>query len=167
MSILPAELFGIRFIDHVLSTQLDMFVKHRCPRRQNMGKISESYILTPPPTPKGHVMSVNCEEPIDELTVQVWLLYHYPNFRYCTLFLSGRELPADRQTDRQTDEQTDGWTDDPITRCPQRTIQAEGIKNPVYSTKLHQYEHLLPADMLFLSQHTRQAMNLLSTWPNT
>ena len=95
-----------------------MFVKHGCPRRQqsqNMTKISKSYILTPP-NPKGHVMSVNCEEPIDELTVQVWLLYHHPNFKYCTLFVSGTELWTDRQTD------------DPITRCPRRTFQAEGIK---------------------------------------
>ena len=50
-----------------------VFVKHGCPRRQqsqNMAKISKSYILTPP-HPKGRVMSVKCEEPIDELTVQV------------------------------------------------------------------------------------------------
>ena len=39
------------------------------------GKISKSYILTPP-HPQGHGMSVKREEPIDELTVQVWLLYH-------------------------------------------------------------------------------------------
>ena len=38
---------------------------------QNMAKISKSYILTLP-HPQGHVMSVKCEEPIDELTVQVW-----------------------------------------------------------------------------------------------
>ena len=30
--------------------------------------------------------------------------------------------------DKQTDGQTDGQTDDQITRCPQRTFQAEGIK---------------------------------------
>ena len=50
-----------------------VFVKHGCPRRQqsrNMAKISKSYILTPP-HPQGHVKSVKCEEPIDELTVQV------------------------------------------------------------------------------------------------
>ena len=46
--------------------------------------ISKSYILTPP-DPQGHGMSVKCEEPIDELTVQVWLLYHYPDFKYITL----------------------------------------------------------------------------------
>ena len=35
--------------------ELDVFVKHGCPRRQksqNMAKISKSYILTPPP-PQG------------------------------------------------------------------------------------------------------------------
>ena len=45
---------------------------------------SLSYILTPT-HPQRHVMSVKCEEPIDELTVQVWLLYHHPNFKCHTL----------------------------------------------------------------------------------
>ena len=53
-------------------------------------------------------MSVKSEEPLDELTVQVWLLYLHPNFNYWTLFLSRTELRTDRQTDRRTDE--------PITR---------------------------------------------------
>ena len=43
-----------------------------------------------------------------------WLLYHYPNFKYCTLFECGTEL----RRDRQTDAQTGGQTDDPISRCP-------------------------------------------------
>ena len=105
-------------------------MKHGCPRRQqsrNMAKISKSYILTPP-HPQGYVMSVKCEEPIDELTVQVWLLYHHPNFKYCTLFVSGMELRTDRRTDRRTNGRTDVRTDDPITRCPRRTFQAGGIK---------------------------------------
>ena len=51
---------------------------------------------------QGRVMSVKCEEPINELTVQVWLLYHHPNFKYCTLFLSGTELRTDKRTDRRT-----------------------------------------------------------------
>ena len=103
-----------------------VFVKHGCPRRQqcqNMAKISNFYILTPP-NPQGHGMSVKCEEPIDELTVQVWSLYHHPNFKYCTLFVSGTELRTDRQTDRRMD--------DPITRCPRRTFQAGGIKSHIY-----------------------------------
>ena len=103
-----------------------MFVKHGCPRRQqsqNMAKTSKSYILTPP-HPNGLEMSVKCEKPLDELTVQVWLLYLHPNFNYWTLFVSGTEL----RTDKQTDKQTDGRTDDPITRCPRRTFQAGGIK---------------------------------------
>ena len=73
-----------------------------------------------PPHPHCHVMSVKCKEPIDELTVQVWLLYHHPNFRYCTLFVSGTEL--------RTDGQTDGQTDDPITRCP-ADLSGWGHKN--------------------------------------
>ena len=55
-----------------------------------------------------------------ELIVYVWLLYHHPNFKYCTLLISG----TDKRTDRWTDEQTD----DPNARCPRRTFQAGGIK---------------------------------------
>ena len=61
---------------------------------------SQSYILTQP-HPTGHVMSVTCVEPIGELAVQVWLLYHHPNFKYCTLFVSGTELWTDKRTDRR------------------------------------------------------------------
>ena len=87
--------------------------------KSKYGKIiSKSYILTLP-HPQGHVMSVRCEEPIDILTVQVWLLYHHQSFKYCTLFVSGTEL----RTDGQTDGRTDGRTDDLITRCPRRTYQ--------------------------------------------
>ena len=62
------------------------------------------------PTPRGmYVMSVKCEEPIDELLVQVWLLYHHPNFRYLDIALC---LKAGRNYRR-----TDKWT-----------FQAGGIK---------------------------------------
>ena len=37
----------------------------------NKVKISKSQILTLP-YPQGYVMSVRCEQPLDELTVQVW-----------------------------------------------------------------------------------------------
>ena len=85
------------------------------------GKISKSQILIPP-HPQGHVMSVKCEKPLDELAVQVWLLYDNLNLKYCTLYVhvSGTELRTDGRTNRQTD--------DPITRCPRRTFQAGGIK---------------------------------------
>ena len=46
---------------------------HGCPRwqqSQNMEKISKSNILTQP-HPQGHVMSLKCEEPIDEATVRL------------------------------------------------------------------------------------------------
>ena len=55
-------------------------------------------------------MSVKCEEPIDEPTLQVWLLYHHPYFKYCTLFVSWAELRTDKQTNRRTDKQTDRRT---------------------------------------------------------
>ena len=75
------KIIGDYFILMLLSshkyTSRHVFVKHGCPRRQqslNMAKISKSYIFTPS-HPQGQVMSVKCEEPIDELTIQVWLLY--------------------------------------------------------------------------------------------
>ena len=94
------------------------------------GKISKFQILTLP-HPQGRVMSVRCEQPLDELTVQVWLLYDHPNFKYCTLYISGTEL----RTDKQTNGQMDGQTDDPNTRCPRRTFQAGGIKIQIISLK--------------------------------
>ena len=44
-------------------------------------------------------MTVKCEEPIDELTVQGWLLYHHQTFKYCTLIVSGTELRTIRLLD--------------------------------------------------------------------
>ena len=70
--------------------------------KSNMAKMSKSYILTPP-HPQGQVMLVKCEEPIDEFTVQVWLLYHHPNFKYCTLLVAGRHYG---QTDGRTSTST-------------------------------------------------------------
>ena len=70
-----------------------------------IAKITKSYILHPP-HPQGHVMSVKCEEPVDELTVQFWLLYHPPNFKYCTLIVIGMELRTEGQTDGRMDGQS-------------------------------------------------------------
>ena len=96
--------------------------------KSNMAKISKSYILTLP-NPQGHVMSEECEQPLDELTVQVWWLYHQSNFKYCTLFESGTELRTDRQTNRQTD--------DPITRCPWADLSGRGHKKHIWYNKSH------------------------------
>ena len=52
------------------------------------------------------MMSVKCEEPIDELTVQFWLLYHHPNFKYCTLSVSRTKLRTDGQTNGRADRRT-------------------------------------------------------------
>ena len=65
-------------------------------------------------------MSAKCEQPLNELTVQVWLLYGHPNLKYCSLLVSGTEL----RTNGQTDGWTDRWRDDPIPRCPRQTFQA-------------------------------------------
>ena len=45
--------------------------------------------------PKKSVMSVKCEQPLDELTVQFWLLSPKSNFKYCTLYAFGMELRKD------------------------------------------------------------------------
>ena len=120
-----------------------VFVKHRCPRRQqsqNMSKISWVLHSDSAP-PQGHGMSVKCEEPLNELTVQVWLPFLHSNFNYWTLFVRGTYLRIDgqthRQTDRRTGKRTDGRTDDPITRCPRRTFQARGIKIHLVIFKIH------------------------------
>ena len=104
----PFQLMILNTTKQIFKKTRHVFVKHGCPRRQQsqtMAKISKSYILTPP-HPQGHVMSVKCEQPLDELTVQVWLLYDHPNCIYCTLFISGTELRTDGQTDGRTDGQT-------------------------------------------------------------
>ena len=88
---------------HELGQKLDMCLWNTDAPSGNKVKIRQkSLSSTFWPHPQGHVMSVKCEEPIDELTVQVWLLYHHPNFKYCTLFVSGTELQTDRRTDRRT-----------------------------------------------------------------
>ena len=70
-------------------------------------------------------MSVKNEQPLYELRVQVLLLYHHPNFKYCHLFVSGIELRTNRQTDQPTNGPTDGWLirSNRITKCHQRTFQ--------------------------------------------
>ena len=49
-----------------------------------------------PSYPQGPVMSVKCEQPLNELTVQVWLLYVYQNLKYCTLYVRRTELWTNR-----------------------------------------------------------------------
>ena len=66
--------------------------------KSKYGKIFKSQILYQP-HPQGHVMSVKYEQPLDEFTVQVWLLYNHPNVKYCTLNVSGTDLRTDGQTD--------------------------------------------------------------------
>ena len=97
-------------------------MKHWCPRRQQcqIWQKSASPTFWPRPTPRGMWCQWSCEEPIDERTVQVSLLYHHPNFKYCTFLVIGTELGADRRID--------GRTEDLITRCPRQTFQAGDIK---------------------------------------
>ena len=57
---------------------------------------------------QGHGMSVKCEGPLDKATVQVWLLYENPNFKYCTLFISETELRTDGRRMIQTLDAPDG-----------------------------------------------------------
>ena len=56
------------------------------PSKSKYGKNLYVLHFDPAPPPGAcDVMSVKCKEPVDELTVQVWLLYHQPYFKYCTL----------------------------------------------------------------------------------
>ena len=70
------------------------------------GKISKSPFLTQS-HPKGHVPSGKCEQPLDELTVQVWFLNDHPNLKYSTFCVSGTELRTDKRTIGQTDGRCD------------------------------------------------------------
>ena len=92
---------------------LDVSIKHKCPRQQHnsctaticfcetqmqkqsqmKAKLSMSYILTHQPLDR--VVSLKCEQSLDELTVQVCWLYVNPNLKYCTLYISGTEPPTD------------------------------------------------------------------------
>ena len=80
------------------------------------GKIFMPDILTQPKL-KGHLMLVKCEQPLDELTVQLWLLYHNPNFKYCT-WVERNYVLKNGQTDIRTIH----------TRYPPWTFQPGGIK---------------------------------------
>ena len=40
------------------------------------------FLYFDPAHPQGHVMSLRCEKPLDELTVKVWLLHVYLNLKY-------------------------------------------------------------------------------------
>ena len=66
--------------------------------KSKYGKICKSQILTQP-HPQGHVMSLRCVQPLDELTVQVWLLYDHLNLNNCTLYVSGTKLRTNGQTE--------------------------------------------------------------------
>ena len=69
--------FDASYDDKEHIDKLEMCLRNTDARRQqspNMAKISKSFILTQPHL-QGHGMSMKCQEPIHELTVQVWLLY--------------------------------------------------------------------------------------------
>ena len=75
-----------------------MFVKHRCPRRQQSHNMAKLVLHFDPAPPPGCGKSVKCEEPIDEPTVPVWLLNHHPNFKYFTLYTGRNYGQADGRT---------------------------------------------------------------------
>ena len=77
------------------------------------------------------MMTMKCEQPLDEYTVQGLLLYHNPNFKYFTL------CSWDGITDIQTDGKTDLQTDDPISRYLRRTLPAGALKLKKWGGKLH------------------------------
>ena len=50
-------------------------------------------------------MSKKSERPLGKLTIQVWLLYDRPNFKYLNI-ISGTELGTNGQADKHVDRQT-------------------------------------------------------------
>ena len=101
-----------------------MFVKYGCPC-SNKDKIWQNLsVLRFGPTPPPGACDVSelwvNLKLLNWLTVQICLLYDHPNFKYCTLYVSGTEL----QTNKRTNRQTDG---NQITRCPQQTFHTKGI----------------------------------------
>ena len=68
------------------SFQQDVFVKHGCPPAATKSKYDKIVNVL------YFARSLKCEQPLNELTVKVWLLYHYPNFKYCTSYVSKTEL---------------------------------------------------------------------------
>ena len=59
-----------------------MFMKHVCPQQQQSQMVAKSVSPTFLPHPTLRGMTLKCEQPLDELTVQVWSLYHHQNFKY-------------------------------------------------------------------------------------
>ena len=75
--------------------QQDAFVEQGCPRRQqspNMAHITVLFFFYPAPPPGACDISEVYRQPLDELVVQVWLLYGHANFKYCTSYVSGTKL---------------------------------------------------------------------------
>ena len=87
-------------------------------------------------------MSVKCEQHLDEFTVQVWLLYDHPNFKYCTLFISRTELRTNGQTDGGTDRRSKHY-------MPPADLSGRGHKNLLATGKWRQKIHLPTQEIYF------------------
>ena len=93
------------------SVKPDVFVKHVYPRLplhaaatySNKGKNLEFLHFDLAPFQGELMMSLRCEQPLDELSVQVSLPYIYANSKYCTLYVSRMELWTNGQTDWQSE----------------------------------------------------------------
>ena len=133
---------------HDITLTRHVFVKHGCPWRQQSQNMAKKYqVLHFDPrahSPLGHVMSVKCEEPLDELTVQFWLLYDHPNFKYFTLFVSGTELLSDRWTNRRSDY-----------KMPPTDLSGQGHKKSKVYFNYH--------ELCFLPNNTQPWLRLV--WP--
>ena len=81
-------------------------------------KSCKSYFLTDPAPTQGHGMSVKFEKPIDELTVQVWLLYHHSNFKYC-------------QCPQNSSDRRDKYVIGPICLISSRTKMSDDASNTI------------------------------------
>ena len=97
LPILYSNLISIKFEQNILYLpyfdELDMF-GNKVIIWQNL-----QVLHFDPAPPQGHVMSVKCKQPLDELTVQVCLMYEHSNFKYFTLYVGGIEVWTNRRSD--------------------------------------------------------------------
>ena len=96
----------------------------------NQVKISKTYILTLPYL-GGMWCQWSVSKPYMNLHSQVWLRFNHPNFKCCTLYVSGTELRTERHTD------------DLNTRCFRLTFQARAIKKHVQHSLFLKFQYIL------------------------
>ena len=106
---------------------------------------------------------MKCEQSIDKLTVQAWLLYHHQNFKYCTLFESGTELKTDKQTETRKLRLSDETRKVSFLKSfKQEQHLLFKIPPTEAETKIHMYK-VIPNNFLF-TKHKNNAEHVTLTF---